>query len=220
MYCKEKIYAGVEEYSLEEIRAASIFASIRNGTWSKPKTNDQPTPKVKEMYPKKEVYNFVAELQWEEVRAKHYFAKLAQRHSVPSAPKAHEVQMQPVAIDVGSINQSAALQGSRESGHFKEAQFGSSSGYVECNQNRHQKVIHIGGKLLMRMMRLMVIMVRMMMMVMMMIMMTMAIMMTMVMMMMMMTMLLIVVVVMVALAFEQVRTLFTQVDARWVHQTI
>lgn len=74
MYCKEKIYAGTEEFSFEELRAARIFAKIRVGTYQPPDAGTQPE-NVRYMYPKKEVYSFDGEFQYEEILAQRYLAR-------------------------------------------------------------------------------------------------------------------------------------------------
>ena len=74
MYCKDKIYAGTEEFSFEELRAARIFAKIREGTYQPPEIEKEPG-NVRYMYPKKEVYSFEGEFQYEEILARRYFAR-------------------------------------------------------------------------------------------------------------------------------------------------
>lgn len=76
MYCKEKIYAGTQEFSFEELRAARIFSKIRDGTYIPPVIEKQPE-NVRYMYPKKEVYSLIeGEFQYEEILARRYFARL------------------------------------------------------------------------------------------------------------------------------------------------
>ena len=76
MYCKEKIYAGTQEFSFEELRAARIFSKIRDGTYTPPVIEKQPE-NVRYMYPKKEVYSLLeGEFQYEEILARRYFARL------------------------------------------------------------------------------------------------------------------------------------------------
>lgn len=76
MYCKEKIYAGTEEFSFEELRAARIFAKIKEGTYIPPVIERQPDT-LRYMYPKKEVYSLIdGEFQYEEILARRYFARL------------------------------------------------------------------------------------------------------------------------------------------------
>lgn len=78
MYCKEKIYAGTEEFSFEELRAARIFQKIKEGTHI---TQDTPVPpqNVRYMYPKKEVYSFEGEFQYEEILARRYSSRLKEQ---------------------------------------------------------------------------------------------------------------------------------------------
>lgn len=95
MYCKEKIYAGTEEFSFEELRAARIFQKIREGTYNAPDKLNLPQNNLRYMYPKKEVYSFDGEFQYEEILARRYYARLkkqdvsvghaSQENSVPSA---------------------------------------------------------------------------------------------------------------------------------------
>lgn len=76
MYCKEKIYAGTQEFSFEELRAARFFAKIREGMYVPPAIERQPD-NVRYMYPKKEVYSLIdGESQYEEILARRYFARL------------------------------------------------------------------------------------------------------------------------------------------------
>ena len=71
MYCKEKIYAGTEEFSFEELRAARLFQKMREGTYPPPVT-EPPPENVRYMYPKREVYSFDGEFQYEEILAKRW----------------------------------------------------------------------------------------------------------------------------------------------------
>lgn len=76
MYCKEKIYAGTQEFSFEELRAARIFSKIRDGTYTPPVIDKRPD-NFRYMYPKKEVYSLTeGELQYEEILARRYFVRL------------------------------------------------------------------------------------------------------------------------------------------------
>lgn len=76
MYCKEKIYAGTQEFSFEELRAARIFSKIRDGTYTPPVIDKQPE-NVRYMYPKREVYSLLeGEFQYEEILTRRYFARL------------------------------------------------------------------------------------------------------------------------------------------------
>ena len=75
MYCKEKIYAGTEEFSFEELRAARIFQKMKEGTHI-PRDTPVPSQNVRYMYPKKEVYSFEGEFQYEEILARRYSSRL------------------------------------------------------------------------------------------------------------------------------------------------
>lgn len=73
MYCKEKIYAGTQEFSFEELRAARFFAKIREGVYVPPAIERQ-QENVRYMYPKSEVYSLIdGESQYEEILARRYF---------------------------------------------------------------------------------------------------------------------------------------------------
>ena len=95
MYCKDKIYAGTEEFSFEELRAARIFAKIREGTYVPVCIEKEPENNVRYMYPKKDVYSFDGEFQYEEILARRYLAR----------PKKRRVSSNQV---VHSINTSAS----------------------------------------------------------------------------------------------------------------
>ena len=140
VYCKDKVYAGVEEYSLEEIRSAEIFARMRHGALPRapPPEEENPRTIYKVMYPKKEIYNFTEELQWEEVLAKHYPARLAQkRNSVASTQQLEEEPM-----DVAPLGESSFVQepmevaSSQNSSNevFGEVQPGLVQATVECSR--------------------------------------------------------------------------------------
>ena len=76
MYCKEKIYAGTQEFSFEEIRAARMLAKIKAGRYVPP-VIEKPPDNFRYMYPKKEVYSLIhGEFQYEEILARRYFARL------------------------------------------------------------------------------------------------------------------------------------------------
>ena len=77
MYCKDKIYTGTEEFSFEELRAARIFAFLRETGKCNVERSLQEDVKhtnFKVMYPKNEVYSFYGENQLEEVCLKRYYA--------------------------------------------------------------------------------------------------------------------------------------------------
>ena len=126
MYCKEKIYAGTQEFSFEELRAARIFSKIRDGTYTPPLIEKQPE-NCRYMYPKKEVYSLTeGEFQYEEILARRYFARLKTHGSstnpqqgarkVPSRnvfPSAQQLADQslcrgdePCAMEIGSCQKS------------------------------------------------------------------------------------------------------------------
>ena len=75
MYCKEKIYAGTEEFSFEELRAARIFSKIREGTYKPADVKQEQQQNVRCMYPKREVYSFEGEFHYEEILARRYLAR-------------------------------------------------------------------------------------------------------------------------------------------------
>ena len=75
MYCKEKIFAGTEEFSFEELRAARIFSKIREGTYKPADVKQEQQQNVRYMYPKREVYSFEGEFQYEEILARRYLAR-------------------------------------------------------------------------------------------------------------------------------------------------
>ena len=102
MYCKEKIYAGTQEFSFEELRAARIFSKIRDGTYPPPVFEKQPE-NVRYMYPKKEVYSLLeGEFQYEEILARRYFARLKQQRT--------STNPQHVAQEVASGNVPSSAQ--------------------------------------------------------------------------------------------------------------
>ena len=91
MYCKEKIYAGTQEFSFEELRAARIFARIREGTYAAPDI-EKPPGNVRYMYPKKEVYDLIhGEFQYEEILARRYFARLKNKETSRNSQKMSQV---------------------------------------------------------------------------------------------------------------------------------
>ncbi|KAL9952708.1 hypothetical protein ACROYT_G040000 [Oculina patagonica] len=115
MYCKEKIYAGTEEFSFEELRAARIFAKIKEGTYAPPVIERQPD-NVRYMYPKKEVYSLIdGEFQYEEILARRYFARLKkQGASRNTQNESQEVQSNKVPTNAQQ------LIGGREMPHGDE----------------------------------------------------------------------------------------------------
>ncbi|XP_022798611.1 mitotic checkpoint serine/threonine-protein kinase BUB1-like isoform X2 [Stylophora pistillata] len=87
MYCKEKIYAGTQEFSFEELRAARILARIREGTYRAP-VIERPRTDVRYMYPKKEVYDLIrGEFQYEEILARRHFARQENREAARNLQK-------------------------------------------------------------------------------------------------------------------------------------
>ena len=91
MCCKEKIYAGTQEFSFEELRAARIFARIREGTYAAP-VIEKPPGNVRYMYPKKEVYDLIhGEFQYEEILARRYFACLKNKETSRNSQKMSQV---------------------------------------------------------------------------------------------------------------------------------
>lgn len=102
MYCKEKIYAGTQEFSFEELRAARLFSKIRDGTYKPPIIEKQPE-NVRYMYPKKEVYSLLeGEFQYEEILARRYFARLKRQGTLRNP--------QQVAQEVASGNVPSSTQ--------------------------------------------------------------------------------------------------------------
>ena len=87
MYCKEKIYAGTQEFSFEELRAARIFARVREGTFRAPAIERPPT-NVRYMYPKKEIYDLIrGEFQYEEILARRYYARQKNEEATRNSQK-------------------------------------------------------------------------------------------------------------------------------------
>lgn len=87
MYCKEKIYAGTQEFSFEELRAARIFAGVREGTFRAPAIERPPT-NVRYMYPKKEIYDLIrGEFQYEEILARRYYARQKNEEATRNSQK-------------------------------------------------------------------------------------------------------------------------------------
>ena len=122
MYCKEKIYAGTQEFSFEELRAARIFSKIRDGTYAPPVIEKRPE-NVRYMYPKKEIYSLLeGEFQYEEILARRYFARLKKqgtstnpRHRAQYVPSSAEQLAgdqslcrgdEPCAMEIGSCQKS------------------------------------------------------------------------------------------------------------------
>ena len=102
MYCKEKIYAGTQEFSFEELHAARLFSKIRDGTYKLPIIEKQPE-NVRYMYPKKEVYSLLeGEFQYEEILARRYFAGLKRQRTLRNP--------QQVAQEVASGNVPSSAQ--------------------------------------------------------------------------------------------------------------
>lgn len=102
MYCKDKVYAGTEEFSFEELRAARIVAALATGKCTKktPQQEEVKQTNFKVMYPKNEVYSFYGERQLEEVCLERYFAykemkRKANKMKEGSSSPVHHSQTQP-----------------------------------------------------------------------------------------------------------------------------
>ena len=115
MYCKEKIYAGTQEFSFEELHAARIFAKIRDGTYVPP-VIEKPPENVRYMYPKKEVYSLIdGEFQYEEILARRYFGRL-KKHGTSCNPQ--QVSQEVQAKNVSTNGQQ--MTGGRELRHHDD----------------------------------------------------------------------------------------------------
>ena len=147
MYCKEKIYAGTEEFSFEELRAARIFAKIREGKYLPPQDIEIRTESnVRYMYPKKEVYSFDGEFQYEEILARRYYARLKTQGASKKQPQVSQVVQpasgllvnsrgfpsndEPCPMEIGSCQKNVAMatagKPSYEDGNLCSASTGNS----------------------------------------------------------------------------------------------
>ena len=116
MYCKDKIYAGTEEFSFEELRAARLFQKMREGTYPPPVPEPPPENNVRYMYPKKEVYSFDGEFQYEEILAKRWLARqkkqgtsknqVSQDNRVPVSTRRFASNDEACPMEIGSCQKS------------------------------------------------------------------------------------------------------------------
>ena len=107
MYCKDKIYAGTDEFSFEELRAARIFARLRETGKSKQEVTSQEETKqtnFRVMYPKNEVYSFYGEFQLEEICLKRYYAYKEKKR------QAEAIAVETVKMDASSKTPYSQIQ--------------------------------------------------------------------------------------------------------------